>query len=92
MVDYPKLHRLVGAITEAAESVCAVCGGNTWDTLDSLYRLSRVDETTEATVPDDGLVALAHICRDCGNVRLFSNYHLLALATKLDAEGNGHPV
>lgn len=90
MVDYPKLHRLVGAITEAAESVCPVCGGNLWDTLDSLYRLSRVDETTEVSVPDKGLVVLAHICRACGHVRLFSNYHLLALAAKLDAKGNGH--
>jgi len=57
MVDYANLHGLVKALSE--DAVCPICGQNEWDGFDALVRLPFIDEATEGTKIDEGVVALA---------------------------------
>jgi hypothetical protein len=73
MIDYAELR---AAVERLAANPCAVCGGNNWDTFESLWKLILRDEETGTANLTGGLDVFTMICTDCASVRLYSYPHL----------------
>ena len=68
MVDYANLRATVERLST---NPCAVCGGNNWDTFETLFTLSSTERAS--------LDVLTMICTGCASIRLYSYPHLQRL-------------